>query len=149
MKPDTSSTASVPDYHGQRADRLMVGVLWLAVGFSLLLGLFNGSLTLALTLGLPSVLLPVYLARMSPGALITRLSVAVALMSMAALFIQQTNGLIEAHFSIFVFLAFLLVYRAIGDQSCWPRLSLQYTTPCSICRPSPSGAGLSLHKARM
>ncbi len=49
--------------------------------------------------------------RAHPGAAATRYSVAVAFMLYSALFIHQTNGMIELHFHIFVCLAFLLTYR--------------------------------------
>jgi methyl-accepting chemotaxis protein len=54
---------------------------------------------------------PFYLARTKPGALVTRLTIAVAFMGMSALLIHESHGMIELHFHIFAALAFLLVYR--------------------------------------
>jgi methyl-accepting chemotaxis protein len=45
------------------------------------------------------------------GTLLSRYVVAASLMAYSAVFIQETNGLIEMHFHVFVSLAFLLVYR--------------------------------------
>src|SRR5690606_6123096 len=49
--------------------------------------------------------------RMAPGSVVSRVVFACALMIFSALIIQQTAGAIEAHFGIFVLLAFLLYYR--------------------------------------
>jgi methyl-accepting chemotaxis protein len=48
---------------------------------------------------------------MGPGGLAARIAMASAFMIFCALLIQQTRGMIEAHFGIFVLLAFLLYYR--------------------------------------
>jgi methyl-accepting chemotaxis protein len=45
------------------------------------------------------------------GTLVTRCAIAAALMVFASLHIDQSHGMIEAHFTIFVLLAFLLFYR--------------------------------------
>ncbi len=60
---------------------------------------------------MPACLVPYALFRMAPGSLVSRTGFASAFMVLAALLIQLTGGLIEAHFSIFVLLAFLLYYR--------------------------------------
>jgi methyl-accepting chemotaxis protein len=65
----------------------------------------------ALAVGLPALAVPFFLYRLSPGSLPTRLAMASAFMIFSALLIQQTRGQIEAHFGIFVLLAFLLYYR--------------------------------------
>ena len=51
------------------------------------------------------------LTYLAPGKFVTRASVALALMGFSALFINQTHGLIEAHFHISAVLAFLIYYR--------------------------------------
>ena len=61
--------------------------------------------------GLPLFAVPALLVRLNPGAAVTRYAVAVAYMGFAALTIHQAAGMVEFHFSIFVLLAFLLVYR--------------------------------------
>ena len=93
------------------ADRLMLWVL----GFHLLacfgVAAATASWGLAAAVGIPAVAVPLLLSRMAPGALVTRLAVAVSTMVFSALTIQQTGGMIEAHFGIFVLLAVLLYYR--------------------------------------
>ena len=93
-----------------RADRLLA---WVLVGHFLLcvgVGIANGSWLPALLVGLPAAAVPLLLSRTAAGALVTRLAVAMAAMIFAALLIHQTQGMIEAHFGIFVLLAFLLLY---------------------------------------
>lgn len=93
------------------ADRLILWVL----GFHLLacfgVAAATASWGLAAAVGIPAVAVPLLLSRMAPGALVTRLAVAVSTMVFSALTIQQTGGMIEAHFGIFVLLAVLLYYR--------------------------------------
>jgi methyl-accepting chemotaxis protein len=94
-----------------KGDRLMVGVLWFLASLSLTLAPWHDTWTGALFVGLPTALIPTLLAVAMPGALVTRLVVAAALMVFCALNIHQAYGMIELHFGIFVLLAFLLCYR--------------------------------------
>jgi methyl-accepting chemotaxis protein len=66
----------------------------------------------ALTIGGPAWVVSVWLVFAFGGALVTRCAIAAALMIFASLLIHQSHGMIEAHFSIFVLLAFLLYYRS-------------------------------------
>ncbi len=93
------------------ADRLMLA--FLGVHFILTLGFAShtGTWSIALAVGLPALLVPGALATLSPGTLLSRLAIAAAFMAFSALTIQQFGGAIEAHFGIFVLLAFLLYYR--------------------------------------
>jgi methyl-accepting chemotaxis protein len=65
----------------------------------------------AALVGLPAFAVPFLVIRMAPGSLASRIAVACAFMVFSALTIQQTRGMIEAHFGIFSLLAFLLYYR--------------------------------------
>ena len=65
----------------------------------------------ALVLGGIITALPVWLAWRSPGAVLTRHTMAVAQMLMSALLIHLTGGRIETHFHVFGSLAFLAFYR--------------------------------------
>lgn len=56
-------------------------------------------------------LLPVWLARVWPGAAVTRYVIAVAQMLMSALLISLTGGRIETHFHVFGSLVILSFYR--------------------------------------
>jgi methyl-accepting chemotaxis protein len=92
------------------SDRILLGSLALHLLVCLAVAAVNGTWTLALGVGLPAFLVPYALYKMSPGELITRLAVACAYMIFSALLIQQCKGMIEAHFGIFVLLAFLVLY---------------------------------------
>ena len=94
-----------------RADRVMGATLVFLLVVSLGLGSQTATWTEALTIGLPAMLVPAGLIALQPGGLVTRLAVAAAFMTYCALMIQQSGGAIEAHFGIFVLLAFLLFYR--------------------------------------
>ena len=93
-------------------DRMMqplLAVLWLA---SLLLATWYDTWWAALLIGLPAALGPFLIYRFFPaGHLLVRLSVAASLMFFSALFIHQSRGMLEMHFAIFCFLAFLIYYR--------------------------------------
>lgn len=94
------------------ADKTLTFVLWSLLGISLLLAPWHDTWLEALLVGIPAAGVPFVLQRLSePGALYTRLSVAVSLMVFSALMIHQARGMIEFHFAIFCFLAFLLYYR--------------------------------------
>ena len=107
---ETTNTTDALTQFRARADRLLVGTL----GFHLLVCLIVAAVTdtwgAAILVGTPAFLVPLFLSRSSPGALVTRLAVGCAFMIFCALIIQQTQGAIEAHFGIFVLLAFLVLY---------------------------------------
>ena len=65
----------------------------------------------AVFLGLGIVALPVALARLRPGDVLTRHVIAVAQALMSALLIHLTGGRIETHFHVFGSLALLACYR--------------------------------------
>jgi len=94
------------------ADQLMIKLLlihWaVAASFSAMtygtywLGLIGGGLIML------STLIPYLLNR---GSLASRTTIGAAFMAFSALFIQQQQGLIEAHFHVFVALALLVRYK--------------------------------------
>jgi methyl-accepting chemotaxis protein len=90
-------------------------IMLVALAFLFICGLGVAALTdtwgVALIVGLPACLIPLALCRLASGSLAPRLAVAFAFMIFSAQFIQQSRGLIEAHFLIFVLLAFLLYFR--------------------------------------
>jgi methyl-accepting chemotaxis protein len=94
-----------------QADRLMLCLLWGLFVMSLALSGLHDTLTWALVIGLPAVLIPTALILASGGSRLTRLVVAAALMVFSALHIHQAAGMTELHFGIFVLLAVLLCYR--------------------------------------
>ena len=78
-----------------------------ALGLALLHGTWGAALAIGGTVSIGVF----WLTRTSAGAAITRYAVAAGFMTYSALFIHQTNGMLELHFHIFVCLAFLLTYR--------------------------------------
>ncbi|MDD3675267.1 methyl-accepting chemotaxis protein [Thauera propionica] len=93
------------------ADKLMLVTLVLLLLIALGVAAKTGTWGIALAVGLPAVAVPGLLIQLQPGAVVSRLAVASAFMVFSALNIQQVGGAIEAHFGIFVLLAFLLYYR--------------------------------------
>lgn len=95
----------------QRADKMMLGVLWLMFVASLAISGIHDTLSWAIYVGLPTAAIPTAFIFLKPGSFLTRSLVATALMVFTALHIHQAAGMPELHFGVFVFLAFLLSYR--------------------------------------
>ncbi|WP_036302897.1 methyl-accepting chemotaxis protein [Methylotenera sp. L2L1] len=93
------------------ADKLMTWTLVMLLAISFFIGFSNGTQFETFVVGVPALLIPLLLVNMLPGAVVTRIVIAVAFMVFSALLIQQTHGMSEAHFAIFILLAFLLHYR--------------------------------------
>lgn len=77
---------------------------------SLVLATINDTYLEAILIGLPSLLVPLWLLKTTPNAALTKHVSAIAAMIFAALHIHQTNGHIEIHFEIFILMAFLIVF---------------------------------------
>ena len=93
-----------------RADNLFIWTLGAHLLLCLVVAGVTDSWGSALSVGVPAFLVPFLLSRTAQGALVTRIAVGCAFMIFCALLIQQTRGTIEAHFGIFVLLAFLVLY---------------------------------------
>jgi diguanylate cyclase (GGDEF)-like protein/PAS domain S-box-containing protein len=65
----------------------------------------------ALLIGVPTLLLSIWLARQHTGELITRVFMSCGFMAYTGLIIHQTGGNIEGHFSAFGLIGVLLYYR--------------------------------------
>ncbi len=94
-----------------KANRIFSGVLVAQFLLSLFIAYFTQTWFEAIVIGLFTLSLPLFLIKSAPQSSITRYSVGVAVQVFAALHIQQTMGLTELHFEIFVMLAFLSFYR--------------------------------------
>lgn len=97
--------------HYGKADRIMVWLVGLLFFYSLGLALWYDTWWQALLVGGGTTLLAMLVYRLGKGRRAARCMLAAALMVMAALHINQTQGLIESHFGIFVLLAALTFYR--------------------------------------
>lgn len=106
-----SSNTTLLAAHYQRADRLMLPLIWGLLVLAMFLAPWYGTWRVALGFGVPFALIPTLLILTLPGARVTRLSVATAFMLFCALHIHQAFGMTELHFGIFVLLAVLLCYR--------------------------------------
>ncbi len=95
----------------QQADRLIGLTLVFLLVITLAVAAFTNTWTEALLVGLPALAVPLIIAKAAPGSLASRMAMSAALMVFSALTIQQAGGMIEAHFGIFVLLAFILYYR--------------------------------------
>jgi len=92
-------------------DRLLalVGAVFALVVF--VVGAVTEHVGMAMLVVLPTVAVGAWLRMRHAGALPTRLFMGAAFMVLSATLIHEGNGMIELHFSIFVMLAFLLIYR--------------------------------------
>jgi methyl-accepting chemotaxis protein len=93
------------------ADRLLTYLLIAHLPVALALAPWHGAWLPAIVVGGLATGITVVVTRRYPGTLLSRLSVASALMTYSALFIWEGGGMIEFHFHIFAALAFLLLYR--------------------------------------
>ena len=92
------------------AERLLA---WVGLGFALivlLVGFWLGRGGFALSVLLPTLAVGAWLVGRHAGALATRLFMGAAYMVLCAALIHVGGGMVEMHFSIFVMLAFLVVY---------------------------------------
>jgi methyl-accepting chemotaxis protein len=97
--------------HYHKADRIMLGVLWLMFFYALGLAAWHDTWAQALVVGGSTVVCMSLLLHLIPGSRLLRCCIGAAFMVMSALHINQSDGLAEMHFGIFVLLAFLVYYR--------------------------------------
>jgi methyl-accepting chemotaxis protein len=95
----------------QSGDRLLLCVVGVLLVMSLALAPLYDTWSEALAIGVPTAGVVAWLVASRPGELVTRCTIAAALMIFTALHVQQVHGMIEMHFGFFVLLAFLLFYR--------------------------------------
>ena len=80
------------------ADRVMLVTSALIALICVAIGASAGAAAIALLVGVPAVAVPFAIHRMAAGSLVSRFGCAASFMVLAALMIQVTGGLIEAHF---------------------------------------------------
>ena len=113
---DTSPASPAP--HGRllhetylRTDRMLAWLLAAHLPLFVALAFLRDTWLEVLVWGVPCVAAGVLVAWLRPGSLLSRMTIATALLAGSALMIHQTGGMIEMHFHIFAILAFLLMYR--------------------------------------
>lgn len=96
--------------HLAHADRFM----WLPIGLisvlCLVIGGATGTFWLAATYAVMTLPLTAWLQKQLPGRPVNGFVKAAVMMGWSAVLIEQSGGLIEAHFSIFILLAALILY---------------------------------------
>lgn len=94
----------------RNADRMML--ILLAVLLAIIMGTaaYNGSWAPAMKVGLPAAVVPTALFFLVRNPFVFRVAVAISLMISSAVSIEQAQGMIEAHFGLFVLIALLLLY---------------------------------------
>jgi methyl-accepting chemotaxis protein len=118
----SSALSTPPDWVGHEkvpylqalaaeADRLFLGVTALLVAASFVLAWRAGAWTPLLAISLPSLALVALQTRWLPGTRLSRCTVALVWMVLAATLIHQTHGMLETHFTVIVLLALLVYYR--------------------------------------
>lgn len=95
----------------ERADRIMVGMNVFLLLICLAIAPLRDTWAAVMLIGVPTLLLSIWLARTHTGELITRIFMGCAFMAYTGLIIHQTGGDIEAHFSAFGLIGVLLYYR--------------------------------------
>ncbi|WP_455808379.1 methyl-accepting chemotaxis protein [Pseudomonas koreensis] len=97
--------------HYRKADRIMLGLIWLLFIYALGLAFWFDTFTQAVVVGGGTAVVLTGLYRAIGGTRLMRCCFGVGLMVMTALHINQTHGQVEIHFGIFVLLAVLTFYR--------------------------------------
>jgi len=97
--------------HYHKADRIMLGLIWLMFFFAVVLAFWHDTFIQAFVIGGGTSLMLTLLYRAIGGSRWMRCLLATGLMIMAALHINQAEGVIESHFGIFALLAVLTFYR--------------------------------------
>ncbi|MGD1703191.1 ATP-binding protein [Dapis sp. BLCC M229] len=89
----------------------MVGMNFFLLNVCLALAPLQGTFVAVLFVGLPTLLLSIWLMRQHPGTLVARLFMGCGFMIYTGLIIHQNGGMTEAHFSAFGLIGVLLYYR--------------------------------------
>jgi len=95
----------------QRADRLMLALVWILWAICLTIGLLTAQTGTAFIAGSLLAAIATLACVLLSGKLVTRLLFAFILMAFSALLIQLGGGETEYHFSVFVLLSALLAWR--------------------------------------
>ena len=95
----------------RRADRVLRNLLLAHLVLIFALVPLRGTLREAILWGGGTVAIGWFVAWRWEGRLAARLTLAACMLTISALIIHQTGGMIEMHFHIFAILAFLLLYR--------------------------------------
>lgn len=93
-----------------KINKVFSSVLVLLFVESIALAFVYGTFMEAILIGLPAMLVPLWMLNTAPNATLTKHASALSAMIFAALHIHQMNGLIEVHFEIFILMAVLIIF---------------------------------------
>jgi len=93
-----------------RVNQVFSRILILLFAESIAMAFVYGTYLEAVLIGLPAMLVPLWLFKSIPDAALTKHVSALAAMIFACLHIHQMNGLIEVHFEIFILMAILIIF---------------------------------------
>ncbi|WP_417697249.1 methyl-accepting chemotaxis protein [Psychromonas sp.] len=93
-----------------RVNQVFSRILILLFVESIAMAFIYGTYLEAILIGLPAMLVPLWLCKSIPDAALTKHVSALAAMVFACLHIHQMNGLIEVHFEIFILMAILIIF---------------------------------------
>jgi len=93
-----------------KINKVFSSILVLLFVESVVLAFVYGTYMEAFLIGLPAMLVPLWMVKTAPDAPLTKHASALAAMIFACLHIHQMNGLIEVHFEIFILMAILIVF---------------------------------------
>lgn len=102
---------SLTEQNRLKANKLSNIINSLLFGLCLLLANIHNTWTEAIIFGTAFLLIPLFISKTAPQARITASIFAISFMGFSGLLIHQMQGMIEMHFSIFVLLAFLVVFK--------------------------------------
>jgi methyl-accepting chemotaxis protein len=93
-----------------KINKVFSTVLILLFVESIAIAFVYSTFTEAFLIGLPALLVPLWMMKTAPDAVLTKHASALSAMIFAALHIHQLNGLIEVHFEIFILMAMLIIF---------------------------------------
>ncbi|MBQ4833516.1 methyl-accepting chemotaxis protein [Pseudoalteromonas sp. MMG010] len=94
-----------------KTNKVFASILTLLFVESIVMAFVYDTYIEAFIVGLPTLLVPLWLFNSIPNATLTKHCAATAAMIFSALHIHQLNGAIEVHFEIFILMATLIIFK--------------------------------------
>jgi methyl-accepting chemotaxis protein len=108
-KKSTNSQTDIGFY--KRGDLIMLALIWIPFIYAIGLSFWYSSWKTTFLVGGGLTLILTALYKVMAGTRLYRCLIAAGFMIMSAVHIQQSHGMVEMHFGIFIALAFLVYYR--------------------------------------
>jgi len=107
--------------HFRRADRVMLAIGTALFVYSLALAFWHDTWLQALLIGGGTLALLFVVYQLAPGSVVSRIAMAAGFMVFTALHINQSDGMIEMHFGVFVLFS-AYVSRVLATKVTFPLL---------------------------